>query len=112
MPFNVGDKVRLRNKPNGSEVTGVVEVVSPPGPYSSKSIKVKYDGQMIPPADWHFQSELEHIIPDPPEETSEHKDTALHEFFYGTSKEIKCECGLDSLTIGGKHSTYCPKFSN
>lgn len=85
--FRIGDRVRLIKRP---EVTGTVHAVG------TLACTVRYDGDMIPPADAHFHDHLELLTLGPS----------------SGSVSKSCECGLDS-TYGMDHSfghaDYCPK---
>lgn len=87
MSFRIGDRVRLIKRP---EITGTVHAVD------TLACTVRYDGDMIPPADAHFHDHLELLTLGPS----------------SGSVSKSCECGLDS-TYGMDHSfghaDYCPK---
>lgn len=96
--IKVGDKVALKNRPH---ITGKATNVS------GQIVTVTYDGDLIPPYDQHFATELITLA-----STME----GVHEgYWYPPAFEFSqpdCECGLDSV-YGESHSyghaDYCPK---
>lgn len=98
--FKVGDKVKLKQKPNNQEVTGSIIAEDPGSPFSAKRYKVKYDGNMCPDEDWHLQHEL----------------TSLEELPKGSATlwepwGPQCECGAQhDRHFPNIHSSYCPKY--
>jgi len=89
MEIRVGDKVKLIKRPY---ITGEVVAVD------TLACTVKYDGDLIPPWDAHFYSDLEIVVDNLP--------SGVY-----TSK-YNCECGIDSTYGKGHgfgHADYCPK---
>lgn len=101
MALKIGNKVRLRNHPNG--VTGIILRAANRGSWASGldvEYYVKYDqDNLIPPADWHIEDSLEL-------------------FDYLPEGEIKvvdkkCTCGVDSIGLGDLgHSDWCDRSIN
>lgn len=100
--FQVGDKVRLKKRPY---ITGTVVSTS------KSAAEVKYDGDLIPPVDYHFNDDLEY------DDLFAREGALVEELFsrphMNKSLDKKCECGIHSLygkDSGYAHSDYCPLY--
>lgn len=77
--FKIDDRIRLRYKPNGIEITGVISSIV----HSSiPSYLVRYDQEVIPPEDWHEAKDLE-LLDDLPQGLD----------------EVKCKCGTNARKV-------------
>ena len=96
--MKVGDRVKVKRRP---DITGEVISVetNSTSPYImdwSLKVTVKFDDEELIPREMEYdEDQLELILKLPAG---------------NTTVSIKCECGLDSIGIGGEHSYYCPLY--
>lgn len=91
-----GDKVHLKGR---EEVTGVIEAERSDNIWGIDYFRyqVRYDDtDLVPPIDWHEETDLV-LIEDLPGGNTE-------------QTEPKCECGVDSVMVNGIHSDWCQLY--
>jgi hypothetical protein len=89
--MKVGDMVKLKNRATvvSGKIIEVDETYVPDWGAAETLYLVKYNNEnLIPPRAWHTIREIESLY------------TPTH----------VCECGVDKVMPGGKHSDYCPKY--
>jgi hypothetical protein len=69
--------------------------------------KAEHEGVEAPEED--FDIGLDGLEEKPAKDTRPEGDRLKDFFFPRTKNTTGCQCGVDSTSVGGKHSPWCPK---